>query len=253
MSNLAPQNRIYILSSHILTSLVHLFTSLTYFLHRRITSTMSYIYRIHHLPTSDPVLVPFLAGKFASLRLSALTVSALAFSSTFEYESAFAASRWISRLQRPLLHTFVAVAYAAGTPIELQTVDAGDWIGSATLLGPFTRESFEIPDSGGPEVANDGEESKWQMSAVYNSPLHRGNGIAKMLIQEAMEFANEAGMRRRSRVRIMIHPQNVLVKKRKCLSSYVSIFGCLELAHNVDHRIDNFRKFSLGTTADLYT
>ncbi len=45
---------------------------------------MAYIYKIHHLPTSDPTLFPFLAGKFASLRLSALTVSASAFSSTFE-------------------------------------------------------------------------------------------------------------------------------------------------------------------------
>ncbi|KAH7364548.1 hypothetical protein BKA65DRAFT_491588 [Rhexocercosporidium sp. MPI-PUGE-AT-0058] len=174
---------------------------------------MAYTYRIHHLPASDPTLLPFLAGKFASLRLSALTVSAPAFSSTFEIESIFTSSQWISRLQRPLLHTFVAVAYAANTPSELQTIDAGDWIGSATLLGPFTKDDFAIPESGGPEVGADDVESKWQMTAVYNSPVHRGKGIAKMLIQSAMEFASREGGRRESRVRIMIHPRNVVVKK----------------------------------------
>ncbi|KAG4443737.1 hypothetical protein IFR05_000826 [Cadophora sp. M221] len=174
---------------------------------------MAYTYKIHHLPASDPTLLPFLAGKFASLRLSALTVSAPAFSSTFEIESIFTASQWISRLQRPLLHTFVAVAYAANTPSELQTIDAGDWIGSATLLGPFTKDIFTIPESGGPEEGDDEVESKWQMTAVYNSPLHRGKGIAKMLIQSGIEFASQEGKRRESRVRIMIHPRNLLVKK----------------------------------------
>lgn len=174
---------------------------------------MSYVYKIHHLPASDPVLAPFLAGKFASLRLSALTVSAPAFSSTFEIESVFTASQWISRLRRPLLHTFVAVAYPADTPPELQTIDAGDWIGSATLLGPFTKRAFAIPESGGPEVGEDNVESKWQMTAVYNSPVHRGKGIAKMLVQGAMDFAGEAGRVRDSRVRIMIHPRNVVVKR----------------------------------------
>lgn len=178
-----------------------------------LTYEMSCVFRIHHLPASDPVLLPFLAGKFASLRLSALTVSAPAFSSTFEIESVFTASQWMSRLQRPLLHTFVAVAYAAGTPPELQTIDAGDWIGSATLLGPFTKASFAIPESGGPDVGDDDVESKWQMTAVYNSPIHRGKGIAKMLIQSAMSFASEEGKRRETRMRIMIHPRNVVVKK----------------------------------------
>lgn len=124
----------------------------------------------------------------------------------------FTSSQWIARLQRPLLHTFVAVAYAENTPPEQQTIDAGDWIGSATLLGPFTREEYVIEGSGGPSVGGD-EEGKWQMTAVYNSPAHRGRGIAKMLVREAMGFAGANGEGRGCRVRIMIHPRNVVVKK----------------------------------------
>jgi GNAT superfamily N-acetyltransferase len=176
---------------------------------------MSYIYKIHHLSTSDPILLAFLAGKFAALRLSALTVSAPAFSSTFETESAFNASHWTKRLQRPLTHFFIAVAYAPNATLqEQQTIDAGDWVGSATLLGPFPKDKFELPESGGPEIDGDDVESKWQMTAVYSSPDHRGKGLAKLLIKDAEGFARrEGGEGKRCRVRIMIHPRNVIVKK----------------------------------------
>ncbi|KAG0650683.1 hypothetical protein D0Z07_2250 [Hyphodiscus hymeniophilus] len=174
---------------------------------------MSYIYKIHHVPTSDPVLLSFLAGKFAALRLSALTISAAAFSSTFAIESAFTATAWIARLKRQHVHTFIAVAYAPSTNPEEQTIDAGDWIGSATLLGPSPKAKYHLTESGGPEPGDDLAESKWQMTAVYNSPEHRGKGIAKMLIKGALEFAGAAGEGRSTRVRIMIHPDNVVVKK----------------------------------------
>jgi GNAT superfamily N-acetyltransferase len=94
---------------------------------------VAYIYKIHHLPTSEPSLVPFLAGKFASLGLSALTVSAAA-------------------------------------------------------------SDFAIPESGGPPLGDAGDrvESKWPMTAVYTSPTHRGQGVAKMLIRAALGFAGVA-------------------------------------------------------------
>jgi GNAT superfamily N-acetyltransferase len=158
---------------------------------------MSYVYRVHLLPTSDLTLLPFLAGKFASLRLSALTVSAPAFSSTFEIESGFNAPDWIARLQRPLVHYLIAVAYAADTSLEHQSIDKGDWIGSATLIGPITKAAYTIVESGGPAPEGDDVESRWQMTAVFNAPQHRGKGIAKMLIRGALNF----------------HPRNIVVKK----------------------------------------
>ena len=174
---------------------------------------MSYIYKIHYLPTSDPALLSFLAGKFAALRLSALTVSAAAFSSTFAVESAFTAPQWIGRLKRPQVHTFIAVAYAPSTRPDEQTIDAGDWVGSATLFGPFPKAKYELTESGGPEIGGDDAESKWQMAAVYNSPEHRGKGVAKMLIKGAIDFAAVAGEGKKTRMRIMIHPNNIVVKK----------------------------------------
>jgi GNAT superfamily N-acetyltransferase len=174
---------------------------------------MPHVYKVHLLSASDPALLPFLAGKFASLRLSALTVSAPAFSSTFEIESAFTASDWIVRVQRPSVNYLIAVAYASNTSLEQQTIDRGDWIGSATLIGPITKEAYELRESGGPEIGEDDVETRWQMTAVFNAPQHRGKGIAKMLINEALEFAAKESNGRESRTRIMIHPKNIVVKK----------------------------------------
>jgi ribosomal protein S18 acetylase RimI-like enzyme len=175
---------------------------------------MAYTYKIHRLDPTQTDILPFLAGKHSSLRLSALQVSSDAFGSTFEVESSWPASRWIKRLQRPTVNTFIAVAYSPSTSLGLQTIDSGDAIGSATLLGPFAKEDYELRESGGPEIGDDNVESKWHMTAVFNSPNHRGKGVAKMLIQAAVDFAEkEAGEGRKSRVRIMIKPTNFVVKK----------------------------------------
>jgi GNAT superfamily N-acetyltransferase len=171
---------------------------------------MSLIYKIHHISTSDPNL-PFLAGKFASLRLQALTVSPGAFASTFETESASTGPFWISRLKRSNVHTFIAVAYPSTFTAEQQTIDTGDLVGSATVLGPVPRKHYHLPLSNGPAIGEDDEETKWHMTAVYNSPEHRGKGVAKLLINYAVQFATKGG-RLRSRMRIVIHPKNIVVK-----------------------------------------
>lgn len=176
--------------------------------------SMSFIYKAHHLPTSEPTHLVFLAGKYSALRLSALTDSAAAFSSTFEHESSFTPDEWVTRLREGSRHFFIVVAYAANTGPERQTIDGGAWVGSATLLGPFSKEDYVSPESGGPEVGDDGSESKWQMTAVYTSPSHRRKGLANLLIKAVEEFAaREGGQGKRSRIRIMIHPDNIAVKK----------------------------------------
>jgi GNAT superfamily N-acetyltransferase len=117
-------------------------------------------------------------------------------------------------LQRYSVHYLIAVAYAPDTRSEQQTIDSGDWVGNATLIGPITKDAYELPESGGPEVGGDDVETRWQMTAVFNTPLHRGKGIAKMLINCALEFAvKESGKDRESRTRIMIHPRNIEVKR----------------------------------------
>jgi len=120
-----------------------------------------------------------------------------------------------SRLERLRVHTFIAVAYSLDTKSEDQVIDAGDWIGSAAVLGPYSEAEFKLPESGGQEIGSDEVESKWQMTAVYNSPLHRGKGVAKLLVKGALDFTSREAAKegRKSRMRIMIKPDNIVVKK----------------------------------------
>lgn len=114
------------------------------------------------------------------------------------------------------MHNFVAVAYDPSTPLENQTIETGDWIGCGKLLGPTPKAIYEVLEGGGPEIGSDEEESKWHMTFVYNSPLHRGKGVAKMLIKAAEDFTvNDARstQKSRTRMRVFIAPDNLTARK----------------------------------------
>jgi GNAT superfamily N-acetyltransferase len=180
------------------------------------TPPPSYTYRIHRIPTSDPSLIYYFTGRYSALRLSALQTSPHAYGTTFARESAWPPSEFIARLQRPHVNTFVAIAYAPGTPVSQQTILAGDWVACGTLLGPTPLAAYEAANDGGPALGPDEVEDKYHMGFVYNEPLHRGKGVTKMLIQEALNHTvREARERARqsSWMRICIHPDNLVVRK----------------------------------------
>jgi GNAT superfamily N-acetyltransferase len=189
------------------------------------------IYSVHRIIPTSPSF-PKLASLFSELRLRALITSAASFSSTYELESTFNPEKWQTRLSRPGVHTFVAVAYPPNTPLEHQTIENGEWVGKVTLLGPTCKDVYELQESGGPTPASDEEETKWQMTALYSEPAHRGKGLGKKIIEGALEFARSyndsthnsamngvtngvqpARKPKQIRVRIMIHPDNTVVVK----------------------------------------
>ncbi|KAI9650949.1 hypothetical protein NHQ30_000984 [Ciborinia camelliae] len=181
---------------------------------------MTFIYSIHRIPTSsslsDPTLLPFLAGKFSALRLSALLESPTSFSSTFEIESRFSLSTWLTRLSRPKFEYFIAIAHHSSTLPESRTIDSGILVGSVQLYGPNPKAFFSLPLSGAPSLLPDDQELKYQMIALYSSPQHRRKGLAKMLIQGAIDSAKERAAqesKKKVRIRIFMHPENLTVKK----------------------------------------
>ena len=96
---------------------------------------MLWIYKIHRVPTDDPTLSAFLAGKLTALRLQALSGSPAAFGGEFVLEifSEMSYTTWIQRLERPNVHTFIAVAYPEGTTENDKTIDRGNIVGTAVL------------------------------------------------------------------------------------------------------------------------
>jgi ribosomal protein S18 acetylase RimI-like enzyme len=212
---------------------------------------MLFVYKIHHVPTNDPVLSAFLAGKLAALRLQALTVSPAAFGGEFVLEifSEMPYTLWIERLQRRNVHTFIAVAYPEGTTEEEQTVDRGNIVGTATLsksagvtivlsslenvgwltstqVGPVPKREYKLASLNGLELGEDDKESKWHCTALYCSPEVRGKGVGRMLVNGRIEFARAESMTEKIRIRVLVHPHNAKVLKPLKARGFVARGKC---------------------------
>lgn len=164
-------------------------------------------YTFVHISPQSPDL-PSLAQKYKQLRLSALTQSPTAFSSTLAAESPFSDSVWIERLSAdPCRHNFVAQHQAS-------TGKDGGWVAQITVLGPVSAEAYTLSDEAGqPAVRTDQVEEKWQLLSLYTLPEHRGKGVGKDLCKEVFKWlkqrgAGEEGAAKVVRVRLMIKPDN---------------------------------------------
>ncbi|OBT51154.1 hypothetical protein VE04_08195, partial [Pseudogymnoascus sp. 24MN13] len=162
-------------------------------------------FKIHHASTNNSLLSGFLAGKLAALRLQALTVSAPAFGGQFVTETFLRMpyTQWIERLQNPHVHTFIAVAYPAGAPEEDQTLDKGEIVGTAVLIGPVSKVDYAIASLSGLEVGDDDQETKWHCTALYCSPDFRGKGIGRKLVNARINFAMAASKTKKITIRVM--------------------------------------------------
>jgi ribosomal protein S18 acetylase RimI-like enzyme len=147
---------------------------------------------------------------------------------THEFESAFTTAEWEKRVWRKGFVVLVCVAEPVGGVVEQNTAAnhnighlEGDWVGIATLLGPISKPSYELPpESGGPEIGSDEEETRWHMTGLYTSLEHRRKGLANMIIKSAMAYARNhtlhsssspslSGKQKNVRLRIMIRPDNI--------------------------------------------
>ena len=163
-----------------------------------------------------PAILPSLASKYAKMRLEILLNSPGAFASNYGIESKFTPEEWQNRIWRKGVTVFVCVARPAGIEYmaysELGQFD-GEWVGAATVFGPIPRDRYQLaPESGSPETGADGEETKWQTTALFTSPEHRGQGLAKSLIDSAKVYARAQTLSdpkiNRIRIRMMADPKN---------------------------------------------
>lgn len=65
--------------------------------------------------------------------------------------------------------SFAAVAYSPETNSKEQLIGTGQWVGIGTLIGPTSKNEYEIPESGGSEIGTDEDESKWHITFVFAS------------------------------------------------------------------------------------
>ena len=210
-----------------------------------------YTYASYPLPSpaSSPVPppnFPLLVQKYKSLRLEALLTSASAYGSTHEIESAFTTAEWEERVWREGVVMLVCVAKPVrdGDGVEREVTESdelgdleGDWVGTTTFLGPIPKASYQLPpESGGPEIGSDEEETRWHMTGLYTSPKHRRKGLAKMIIKSAMAYARNYTLSLSSpsrssgtknvRLRMMIRPDNTTVVSLYAAIGFVDAGRC---------------------------
>ncbi|KIM72840.1 hypothetical protein PILCRDRAFT_829552 [Piloderma croceum F 1598] len=212
-------------------------------------SQPKYTYETYPFPSptllsSPPPNFSLLVHKYASVRLEALLTSPSAFGSTHEIENAFTTAEWERRVWREGFVVLVCVAKPVcdSGVVELNTITSnnlghleGDWVGIATLLGPISKASYGLPpESGGPEIGSDEEETRWHMTGLYTSPEHRRKGLAKMIINSAMAYARNrtlhssspSGKQQNVRLRIMIRPDNIDVVSLYAALGFVDAGRC---------------------------
>ncbi|KAL9110148.1 MAG: hypothetical protein Q9227_005207 [Pyrenula ochraceoflavens] len=165
------------------------------------------LFLTHHLTPTPENPLHYLAGKFSTLRLRALSTSPDSFASKFAQESSRTASFWTTFLSRPGFHVFICVRHPSSrspsSPTEQpptpppSSISAGEWIGHISLLGPIPKPTYDLPPNVYPDPDSqratpcgpDPEESKWHLTALYVDPDYRGHGLARQLIENAISFA----------------------------------------------------------------
>jgi GNAT superfamily N-acetyltransferase len=179
---------------------------------------------------ADDITLNALATKFCAFKLQALKVAPEAFPAKFDTESRLPQSTWLSRITEPSTTILICVATeeykdekepSASGDRQLRVLLDGEWRGTFTMIGPISRDDYIFPNSGQPEPGPEGSETRWQLTTLFTLPAYRGHGIAKRLIEGAIAFGNLAsdemgrasGRDVRTRIRLVVHPDNTVVVK----------------------------------------
>lgn len=152
-------------------------------------------YTILRIPTGSTRLTD-LVSKYRTTKLAALKAEPAGFAAKYADEVRHPDSLWQQRLAAPST-IIICVATAPGSKPSSTTTSAedvllsGDWVGMITIRGPLPYSIFHLPESGQPIPANPSLETRWHLCSLYTSPVHRGRGIAKKLVNASIEAARE--------------------------------------------------------------
>ena len=178
-----------------------------------------------------------MAEKLRNLRLQSLHVAPDAFASTFEDESKCGLDMTLDRMTNPKAVQFVAIKKSPGTGPTFDNSNDIDkflkdqWLGLIVLLGPVE----DNPDEGAPkrdpfarmtaadrEVAyldSGGLESRasalhYHLNGMFVDLSARGGGLAKALVNAALQSAEAAASQANAamRVTIIVYKHNVAAR-----------------------------------------
>jgi GNAT superfamily N-acetyltransferase len=148
-------------------------------------------YKIIHVPKTSPRLAEIVT-KTRATRLHTLETDPTSWLSNHAAESSLPISVWERRLTSPDVTILVCIANSSnedGRDPETNLIHS-EWAGFAALRGPIKYEDYYVtPDMGLPIPASPKEELRWHLYDLYTLPKHRGQGVARRLIEECVATA----------------------------------------------------------------
>jgi GNAT superfamily N-acetyltransferase len=140
-------------------------------------------YKISPVPVPP---TPSDIANYTTLRLLSLRTDPSLFGSSYEREIAFTSEQWRKRLDG--VDKIVIIASATDTVIsgghdEPET----EWVGTISIVASSELGGFQLL----PEEANVGKDTNYGLLLVWVHPEHRGNGLAKRMIEAGFDWVRK--------------------------------------------------------------
>ena len=150
-------------------------------------------YTVTRFAPATPIPVHLLQ-RFKTLRLDALISAPTSFVSNYGHEQSFTDNEWVERITDPSRHHLICTRRGHGKtsgddrqPVN-PTSDDAEWVGMLTLLGPLTREQYNIQSRKGPSLGNDAEETRWHLVGLYVKSEDRCKEVAIAIHEAVLEY-----------------------------------------------------------------
>lgn len=138
----------------------------------------------------EPPVSPSQLAAYKMLRLASLQIDPQAFGSNYAREAAFSEDVWRERLDSSFKQTIVASVLDASHErgdVDSKEAEAGEWIGTASIVGP----SGISPSLLAP-LKEAGVGANWEIYGLYAMwvhPAHRGKGVGAQMVNACLEWA----------------------------------------------------------------
>jgi GNAT superfamily N-acetyltransferase len=181
------------------------------------TMTAPPTYLILPIPHTSPRLRA-LVEKYKATKLAAIRTDPTGFLVSHADELLHPFSVWESRLAAPsTMLICVAVAASEDTKTDEEVLLEGQWVGMAMLRGPLPWTSYYLPGSGQPVPQDPQKEAYWYLCTLFTAPAHRGRGLAKRIINGAVDIArcrteDMGGEMLRARMKLFFDPRRDLLR-----------------------------------------
>ncbi len=151
-------------------------------------------YTVTRFAPTTPIPLHLLQ-RFKALRLDALSSAPASFVSNHKHEQTFTNTEWETRITDHFRHHLICIKsdHTEVGDNDRQSLDPasdeGKWVGMFTLLGPLTREQYDVVQGNEcPPLGNDAEETRWHLTGLFLKSEDRGEEAAIAVHEAILDY-----------------------------------------------------------------